>query len=72
MQKMPKLKELYERWHDEGFEVVGINVDHDKETCTKAVQKLGIPWPQSMGPTDDELRELWRRAMGLQTLSRCS
>ena len=30
MAKMPELKALYERRHDAGFEVIGVNFDHDR------------------------------------------
>jgi thiol-disulfide isomerase/thioredoxin len=70
MQKLPNLKELYARWHDEGFEVVGINFDDGQATLAKTVEELSLPWPQTMGPTDEELRHLWWKAMGLGALPR--
>lgn len=68
--KMPQLKQLYEQWHDEGLEVVGINLDHDVETCLEGVKKHSIPWRQSMAPTDEERRDLWKTAMGLGPIPR--
>ncbi|HUG89951.1 MAG TPA: TlpA disulfide reductase family protein [Planctomycetaceae bacterium] len=70
MAKMPELKALHERWHDRGFEVVGINLDEDEETCRKAVAKLGVPWRQSMAPVDEDLRKVWEKATGLRGAGR--
>lgn len=43
---MPKLKELYARYHDKGFEVVGVSLDSSKESWEKAIAGLELPWPQ--------------------------
>lgn len=41
---MPALKEVYERYHDKGFDVVGLSFDNEKAAWTAAIQKLGLPW----------------------------
>ena len=44
--EMPNVKANYEKYHDKGFEVVGISFDSDKEAWEKGVKDLGITWPQ--------------------------
>ena len=61
MAKMPQLKGLYERRHADGFEVIGINFDHNRDRAQEQVKTLGLPWrgssyrttaaPADSGPT---------------------
>ncbi len=44
--EMPNVKANYEKYHEKGFEVVGISFDSDKEAWAKGVKNLGITWPQ--------------------------
>lgn len=44
--EMPHLVELYERYHDKGFEILGISVDDDLEAWKKGIETLHITWPQ--------------------------
>lgn len=43
---LPELKAVYEKFHDKGFEVLGISFDQSKEDLTKFVQEEKMPWPQ--------------------------
>jgi len=45
-QEMPNVIACYERYHDKGFEVVGVSFDQKKDAWTKAVQQMGMKWPQ--------------------------
>ncbi|MFP4041422.1 MAG: redoxin domain-containing protein [Bacteroidales bacterium] len=42
----PVLVENYEKYKDEGFEIVGVSLDQDKEAWVKAIEKDDITWPQ--------------------------
>ena len=44
--EMPNVVEAYNRYHDKGFEVVGISLDEDKNAWVGAIEKLQMPWPQ--------------------------
>ena len=44
--EMPNVKANYEKYHEKGFEVVGISFDSKKEDWAKCVESLGITWPQ--------------------------
>lgn len=40
----PSLVKLYEKYHDLGFEIVGISLDTDNEKWREAIEKDGLPW----------------------------
>ena len=44
--EMPNVIACYEKFHSKGFEVVGISFDQKKEAWVKAVQQMGMSWPQ--------------------------
>ena len=44
--EMPLVKSLYEKYHPNGFEIVGVSFDTNKDDWAKAVEQLGITWPQ--------------------------
>ena len=39
-----QLKQLYEKYHDQGFEIVGYNLDAEQENMDEYVTKNSIPW----------------------------
>jgi len=46
---MPQLKKKYEKYHDDGFEVVGVSVDSDKQALAEYVKEEELPWPNLYG-----------------------
>ena len=38
--------EAYTKYHDKGFEVVGVSLDNDKDSWVKAIADLQMLWPQ--------------------------
>ncbi len=45
--EIPHVKEAYEKYHDKGFEIIGISFDGpDKDKMLKFVKDQGMPWPQ--------------------------
>jgi thiol-disulfide isomerase/thioredoxin len=49
--EMPRMKELYARYHDKGVEFIGVSLDHSREEggldrLKEFVAKNEIPWPQ--------------------------
>jgi len=44
--ELPNVLEVYQRHHGQGFEVVGISLDADKDQLRRFVQEKKIPWPQ--------------------------
>jgi thiol-disulfide isomerase/thioredoxin len=48
VEELPNVKACYEKYHDKGFEVVGISLDRegDRGKLADFVKKHGIAWPQ--------------------------
>ncbi|MGP1436973.1 MAG: redoxin family protein [Phocaeicola sp.] len=44
--EMPYVKAAYEKYHNKGFEIVGISLDKDKASWLKAVEDLDLNWIQ--------------------------
>lgn len=44
--ELPHVKKTYEKYHKDGFEIVGISLDQDKDTLTKFLAKEKMTWPQ--------------------------
>ncbi|MHC4403485.1 MAG: TlpA family protein disulfide reductase, partial [Planctomycetota bacterium] len=70
MREMPELKRIYDKWHAEGLEVVGLSLDEDVEAAEAAFERLEIPWPLVVVPADREVRGLWNEAARITTLPR--
>lgn len=52
--EVPHLKEAYEHYRDQGFEIVGYTLDDDREKWAKASAELELPWIDTgMGPKSD-------------------
>ncbi|MEG2341435.1 MAG: TlpA disulfide reductase family protein [Odoribacter sp.] len=46
MAEMPHVKKLYDQYHKQGFEIVGISLDSDKARLEAYLKKNDITWPQ--------------------------
>lgn len=46
MQAMPHVLSAYQKYHDKGFEIVGISLDSDKNRMLKITAEKGMVWPQ--------------------------
>ena len=44
--EMPNVVVAYDKYHEKGFEVVGVSLDEDKKAWLAAIEKLQMPWPQ--------------------------
>lgn len=42
----PALVEIYNEYHDKGFEIVGVSMDNDKESWLQAIKDDGLTWIQ--------------------------
>ena len=42
--ELPNVKAVWEKYHDKGFEVVGVSFDGDAEAWKKAIAEYGIKW----------------------------
>ncbi|NDC54637.1 MAG: TlpA family protein disulfide reductase [Planctomycetia bacterium] len=43
--EIPNVLEQYEKYHDQGFEVVGVSLDEDRDALETFVAERKIPWP---------------------------
>ena len=43
---MPNVVANYNKYHDKGFEVIGVSFDNKADAWKSAVQKIGMKWPQ--------------------------
>ena len=46
LREMPNVKAAYEKFHEKGFEIVGVSFDSKKEAWAKCVAEQQMPWPQ--------------------------
>jgi peroxiredoxin len=46
MAELPRVKAAYDKFHGQGFEILGISCDTDKERLEKFLKEKGLPWPQ--------------------------
>jgi peroxiredoxin len=65
MREMPKLKELYDKHHKDGLEIIGICFDENVDKAKKACADEGLTWPQVFVPPDEKRRKLWYEAGGV-------
>ena len=45
-QEMPFMVQLYEKYSPKGLGIVGVSLDQEKDAWLKAIEKLGMTWPQ--------------------------
>lgn len=53
LQELPNVKANYAKYHDRGFEVIGISLDSSRETLQEFVDAEKIPWPQVFDDSKD-------------------
>jgi thiol-disulfide isomerase/thioredoxin len=47
VEEMPAVRALYQKYHDQGLEIVGISLDQDPQALAQFVKTNAMPWPQS-------------------------
>ena len=55
--EVPNVKSAYNRFHAQGFEVLGISLDENKEALRSFVARKGMPWPQVFNAEADPGRD---------------
>ncbi|WP_395737480.1 TlpA family protein disulfide reductase [Prosthecobacter sp.] len=46
MGEIPNVVAAYQKYHDQGFEVIGISFDTNKVTLQRVTEDMHMPWPQ--------------------------
>lgn len=44
IKKHPELKKLYKKYHDQGFEIIGVSVDNDETSWKESIAKENVEW----------------------------
>ncbi len=44
--EMPNVKAAYEKFHPQGFEIIGVSLDSKEDAWKQAIKDLGMTWPQ--------------------------
>ena len=44
--EMPTIVQAYANYHSQGFEVIGVSLDNNREPWIAALEQLGMTWPQ--------------------------
>ena len=44
--ELPQVMAIYRKYHDQGFEIIGISLDQDRARFTGFVQAMSLTWPQ--------------------------
>ena len=52
--QIPYMKEAYEKFHGDGFEIVSVSVDEDLDSWKAALKDEGMSWPQLVDLQMDE------------------
>lgn len=61
MDALPDLVDLYDRYSDQGFEIVGVSLDTDEGSLQRVLDAYGLRWLQHWdGPDDTEIAQLYR------------
>ncbi|REJ74725.1 MAG: TlpA family protein disulfide reductase [Planctomycetota bacterium] len=50
IEEFPNIRENYEKYHDQGFEVVGVNLDEEPETVVEFLENEPVPWMTLIEP----------------------
>ena len=43
---MPAVRQIYQKFRDKGFTIIGISLDKDEQALANFVARKLIPWPQ--------------------------
>lgn len=57
--EIPNLKEIYNKHHDKGFEIISISIDNDNAAWKKALEQEQLPWT-NFRDADDTVAKLYK------------
>jgi thiol-disulfide isomerase/thioredoxin len=44
--EMPNVQNAYQKYHDKGFEIIGVSLDSDQQKLLDYIKENNMPWPQ--------------------------
>lgn len=57
--EIPNLKEIYNKHHDKGFEIISVSIDNDEAAWKKALEQEQLPWI-NFRDADDAVSKLYK------------
>lgn len=67
LQELPNVKENYEKYHKQGFDVVGISLDENKEQLADFLKEEQIPWTNLFAEKGDQPTARYYGITGIPT-----
>ena len=55
--EMPELKRLYDQYKQQGFEIIGISLEQDKDSWKAKIEELQMDWPQLLDVKEEAARK---------------
>lgn len=65
LQELPNVEDAYSRFHDQGFEIVGVSLDHDRARLQQFLTQSDLPWPQIY---DADHEQALAKAYGVESI----
>lgn len=56
---IPKVKEVYNKYREKGFDVLSISIDKDEKAWRKAMSEENMPWSQTLSPDMNKTMDLF-------------
>lgn len=66
LEEIPNIRENYDRFHEQGFEVVGVNLDDDRAVAEVFIEQQELPWPTIVADADQPNDNA--ETMGVETI----
>jgi|GEM_PF-627437 len=60
MAEIPNVKSVHERYHQQGFEIIGVSADETRADLERVVKAKGLTWPQHFEGRSGEVPNLRR------------
>ena len=65
VQELPNVRANYSKFHDRGFDVIGISLDSRRATLEEFVKREGLPWKQLFDAGPGSVKG-WRHPMAVR------
>lgn len=61
--ELPELQKMHTAYQEQGFEVVGINIDTQRENATEFIKRYNVTFPVLFDPQQSVIRQFGAKAM---------
>lgn len=69
LQELPNIKAAYDAYHEKGFEVLGVNMDKDRELLARFLSRQPLPWPTLVTPdegVESPFKSTFAKSIGIE------